>query len=264
MTTETTADTWDAIVIGSGPGGLTTAACLGSAGNKVLVLEAHDLAGGNTQVFRRHHGPDWYEFDVGVHYIGECGPGGLFTTVFNSLGVGARMKFRQLDPDGFDTLMFPDRTVRVPAGWDAYRDRLVEQFPNDRAGIERALDVLRTVAEEGRALPGQDRPTYDLWASRPLSELFNECELSQEAIAVLDHWVGALRELAETDCRLHARDDHQPLHERGLLPRRWWPDDSGSPDRSDRGVRWRGAHTFRRGSCDRRGWPGCGRHAGVR
>jgi len=181
---------WDAIVIGSGPGGLTTAACLGSAGKRVLVLEAHDLAGGNTQVFRRHHGDDWYEFDVGVHYIGECGPGGLFNVLFNSLGVGDRMKFRPLDPDGFDTLMFPDRTFRVPAGWDAYRARLVEEFPSDRAGIEKAIDTLQTVASESRAFPGEERKTWDLWAFRPLSDLFDECELSQQARAVLDHWSG--------------------------------------------------------------------------
>jgi len=185
-----TAETWDAIVIGSGPGGLTTAACLGSAGQRVLVLEAHDLAGGNTQVFRRHHGPDWYEFDVGVHYIGECGPGGLFTAIFNSLGVGERMKFRELDRDGFDTLMFPGITIRVPVGWEAYRDRLVEEFPSDKAGIERAIDTLHTVATEARAFPGEDRKTYDLWALRPLSDLFDECELSAEACAVLDHWSG--------------------------------------------------------------------------
>ena len=69
---------WDAIVVGSGPGGLTTAACLGAAGKRVLVLERHDVAGGNTQVFRRHHGDDWFEFDVGVHYVGEFGPNDFF------------------------------------------------------------------------------------------------------------------------------------------------------------------------------------------
>jgi len=181
---------WDAIVVGSGPGGLTTAACLGSAGKRVLVLERHDVAGGNTQVFRRHHGNDWYEFDVGVHYIGECGPGGLFTNIFHGLGLDDRIRFRELDRDGFDTLSFPDFTFRVPAGWDEYLERLIAQFPNDQAGLERCLGVLRTVAEESRMMFGEDRPTYDQWAWRPLSELFDEGELSAEARAVLDHWSG--------------------------------------------------------------------------
>ena len=141
---------WDAVVVGSGPGGLTTAACLSAAGKRVLVVERHDVAGGNTQVFRRHHGNDWYEFDVGVHYIGECGDGELFTNIFAGLGMGDRMTFRPMDRDGFDTLHFPDFTFRVPAGWDEYRERLVAQFPNDRAGIERCITVLRDVAREAR------------------------------------------------------------------------------------------------------------------
>lgn len=190
MSTSVDNESWDAIVVGSGPGGLITAACLGSAGKRVLVLERHDVAGGNTQVFRRHHGDDWYEFDVGVHYIGECGPNGLLTNVFNGLGLGDRLNFRELDRDGFDTLTFPDFTFRVPAGWDEYRARLIAQFPNDRAGIERCLDVLRNVADEGRLVFGEDRPTFDRWAMRPLSELFRDCELSKQAIAVLDHWSG--------------------------------------------------------------------------
>ena len=37
---------WDAIVIGSGIGGLTTASILAKTGKKILVLEQHDQAGG--------------------------------------------------------------------------------------------------------------------------------------------------------------------------------------------------------------------------
>ncbi|MEZ5371581.1 MAG: NAD(P)/FAD-dependent oxidoreductase [Microthrixaceae bacterium] len=181
---------WDAIVVGSGPGGLTTAACLGAAGKRVLVLERHDVAGGNTQVFRRHHGDDWFEFDVGVHYVGECGPNDFFFKVFEALGVGDRMSFAPLDPDGFDTLMFPDFTFRVPADWAEYERRMVVQFPDEREGIEQAMSILRTVGREGRLLFGEDRPTFDEWATRPLSDLFDHCELSARARAVLDHWSG--------------------------------------------------------------------------
>src|SRR6516225_3415701 len=59
---------WDAIVVGSGIGGLATAALLSRyAGKKVLVLERHYIAGGYTHVFHR----PGYEWDVGLHYVSQ-------------------------------------------------------------------------------------------------------------------------------------------------------------------------------------------------
>ena len=63
------APSYDAIVIGSGMGGLTTAALLSELGWKVCVLEQHYTAGGYTHSFERHG----YEWDPGVHYIGDVG-----------------------------------------------------------------------------------------------------------------------------------------------------------------------------------------------
>ena len=58
---------FDAIVIGSGMGGLSVAALLSRAGKRVLVLERHYTMGGFTHTFRRKQ----YEWDVGVHFVGE-------------------------------------------------------------------------------------------------------------------------------------------------------------------------------------------------
>ena len=58
---------YDAIIIGSGIGGLCSAALLSMKGKKVLVLEKHFKIGGWTHTFRRKN----YEWDVGIHYIGK-------------------------------------------------------------------------------------------------------------------------------------------------------------------------------------------------
>ncbi|TFH27992.1 MAG: FAD-binding protein, partial [Myxococcales bacterium] len=109
---------WDAIVIGSGLGGLSCAAYLCAAGKRTLVLESHYVAGGNSQTFRRAPKGKLYEFDVGLHYIGECGPEGMITRVMRGAGLDGRVNYRELDPDGFSTLIFPDVTFRVPTGWE--------------------------------------------------------------------------------------------------------------------------------------------------
>lgn len=58
---------YDAIIIGSGAGGLTAAVALARAGKKVLVLEQHDRPGGWTHSFTL----EGYRFSPGAHYIGD-------------------------------------------------------------------------------------------------------------------------------------------------------------------------------------------------
>lgn len=188
------AERFDAIVIGSGLGGLTCAATLCAVGCPTLVLERHYVAGGNSQAFRRTIHGKAYEFDVGVHYIGECGPEGCITRIFNSLGLAERVVFRPLDPDGYSTLVFPDFTFRVPASWDLYRKRLLERFPAEAEPLGRVVDVLRQVGEQGRRFQRREfgvealaekAPTFAQWGLRPVTALLAEYGISQQAAAVL-------------------------------------------------------------------------------
>ena len=185
---------WDAIVIGSGLGGLTCAAYLSAVGKRTLVLEAHYVAGGNSQAFRRKTRGRSYEFDVGVHYIGECGPDGAITCILQGLGMAERVVFRPLDPDGFSTLRFPDLEFRVPASWDLYRARLLEAFPQEAEPLGQVVDILRQVGEDGRRFQRREfgiaelaerGPTFLRWGLRPVTELFAEYGISQQASAVI-------------------------------------------------------------------------------
>jgi phytoene dehydrogenase-like protein len=187
-------ESWDAIVIGSGLGGLCAAAYLCGAGRRTLVLEAHYVAGGNSQVFRRKIGDRSYEFDVGIHYLGECGRDGMISSVLHGVGLAERVVFRPLDPDGYSTLVFPDFTFRVPVGWDRYRQRLLETFPDQAAGLGSVVDILHRVGEEGRRLQrgefqmqdaATEAPHFLEWGLRPVTELFSEHGLSPQASAVL-------------------------------------------------------------------------------
>jgi phytoene dehydrogenase-like protein len=185
---------FDAIVIGSGLGGLVTAAYLCAMGRRTLVLEAHYIAGGNSQVFRRKHKGKEFEFDVGIHYIGECDRDGMITRALNGLGLAERVVFRRLDPDGYSTLHFPDLTFRIPFGWDRYRSRLLETFPEEREPLGAVLDVMQEVSgashrlsrgEIGMAELATEAPLFLQAGLRPVTELFAEHRLSQKAAGVL-------------------------------------------------------------------------------
>ena len=187
------AQRWDVIVVGSGLGGLTTAAYLAANGMRTLVLEQYDVVGGCSHVFRRRR---QFEFDVGVHYLGDCGPGGVIPTILRGVGLDQKIEFLPMEREGFDTLVFPELTFRVRAGWDRYLQDLIDVFPEQQRALRRCVGLLRKIAEQAMAA-GVPRGALDLltaplrspalvrWSRRTVADLFGACALSEQAQAVL-------------------------------------------------------------------------------
>ncbi|MEZ4400707.1 MAG: NAD(P)/FAD-dependent oxidoreductase [Kofleriaceae bacterium] len=137
---------WDAIVIGSGLGGLTAAAMLARhAGQRVLVLERHYTAGGFTHTFHR----PGYEWDVGVHYVGDVHrPGSLLRRAFDHLTDGA-LAWADMG-EIYDTIVLGDDRYPLPAGRENFRKAMHGWFPHQAAAIDRYLQLIRETVHASR------------------------------------------------------------------------------------------------------------------
>src|ERR1700691_3534669 len=94
---------YDAIVIGSGMGALTTAAITARLkGWRARVLERHFRAGGFTHDFKR---PGGWEWDVGLHYVGDMEPGSMGRQLFDFVTAGA-VCWNAM-PDLYDRFIYP-------------------------------------------------------------------------------------------------------------------------------------------------------------
>lgn len=137
-------EAYDVAVIGAGMGGLTAAALLARRGYSVLVADMHYVLGGCASVFHRVGKGQGYMFDVGLHYLGDCGATGAIPTMLRGMGI-EDVRFLEMDADGFDTLCFPDFEFRIPRGMEAFRQRLIDFFPHERHGIDRYLRLVEQV-----------------------------------------------------------------------------------------------------------------------
>jgi all-trans-retinol 13,14-reductase len=185
---------WDAIVVGSGPGGLMTALMLARYGDRrVLVLERHYEVGGYTHTFRRKG----YEWDVGVHYIGDVGRNSGTRRMFDFL-TGGRLEWAPM-PEVYDRIYLGDRSWDLVAGRDAFAERMKEYFPAEAVAIDGYLERVRQVLGGSqwffaeKAVPalvawiagGLMRRGFLKLAGRTTRDVLEELTSNQELIAVL-------------------------------------------------------------------------------
>lgn len=152
---------YDAIVIGSGMGGLAFASIMAQLRNwRVLVFERHFKIGGFTHTFTRPGGWSW---DVGLHYVGEMGEGMMGRRLFDFI-TDAGVTWNAM-PDVYDVFVYPNLQVRACKGKTNFRTALIDAFPNERANIEQYFRDLKS------AIRWFNRHVMAMAAPAPLSNL---------------------------------------------------------------------------------------------
>jgi all-trans-retinol 13,14-reductase len=137
-------DTLDAIIIGSGIGGLTAGVILAKAGKKVLVLEQHDQAGGCCHTFI----DKGYEFDVGIHYIGEMRNNTVTRLLVEQITEGQLQWVDLIDEFDVVALGEPGKQQFYPfvaGGREAWKKGMLKHFPNEEEVLDKYLELLKDV-----------------------------------------------------------------------------------------------------------------------
>ncbi|MGD9346906.1 MAG: NAD(P)/FAD-dependent oxidoreductase [Candidatus Aminicenantes bacterium] len=142
-TTHSDGPEFDAIIIGSGLGGLSCAAAFARQGFKALVIEQHHTPGGYSTTFKR---PGGFVFDVSLH----------------STTVGERDGIHNLIP-GFPEIedvefvphhdlyrvIYPEHDIRVPMkDLPAYIETLCGHFPEEKKGIAELFKDMQGLLED--------------------------------------------------------------------------------------------------------------------
>lgn len=165
---------YDAIIIGSGMGGLTTAAKLVARGCRVVVLEKYIIPGGSAGHFERNG----FTFDVGssmMFGMGHEGTTNLITKALAAVGkrlptvpdptqIHYHLPASPAHPDGLQ--------VKVWRDYEEFLRELGDRFPAERAGIRSFYDECWRVfnALNSLELKSLEEPRYLLgeFVKRPV------------------------------------------------------------------------------------------------
>ena len=127
---------YDAIIIGSGIGGLVCGCYLSKAGMKVLIVEQHHKPGGCCTSFKR----GGFAFDAAPQCFGLFRKDGVARKILEDFKIGEQLSIRRPDPS--DTIIAPDYRISF---WNDFEKTIVDfqaAFPGEKGSIEKFFRLL--------------------------------------------------------------------------------------------------------------------------
>ena len=132
---------WDAIIIGSGMGGMAAAAALSKLNHKVLLLEQYQTLGGLTHSFSM----EGFSWDAGIHYLNCVAPEDRERHILDWLS-DSPIKFISMGSI-YDNLHIGDAApLSLSRPYEAQERDLKDRFPDEAKAIGAWIAALR----EGR------------------------------------------------------------------------------------------------------------------
>ncbi|WP_270045773.1 phytoene desaturase family protein [Solirubrobacter ginsenosidimutans] len=141
-----THEAYDAVVAGSGIGGMLTAALLSAAGRRVLVAEAQGAPGGYVHSFQR--GP--YTLDPAAHLVVDPP---MFSRLLEHLGVRDEVTF--LDPGDFFSVSLPGLQMHAPLGLEPFIESFEAALPEQAEQIRAFWEAAAQIHRDAHELPSR-------------------------------------------------------------------------------------------------------------
>ncbi len=148
-------ESYDAVVVGAGIGGLTCGAFLARAGMRVLVLEQHSKIGGYAHAFTRRG----YRFESGIHSV-PLSPDSIIMHLLRLLGADRHIV--TVEQPSMYRFQTPAGAYRVPMRYDDIVEQLSSDFPREKANLKRLIaDIDHVYETVGRVLLGFEQRFVD-------------------------------------------------------------------------------------------------------
>ncbi len=189
---------FDALIIGSGIGGLSMGIILSLLHFRVAVIEKNSLPGGLMRSYQR----DGLDCPLGIHYFGSFGKGEALRRMCDYLGVTEGMAVERMGQDGpIDRYLFDDFTFDLPEGLDAFADSLEQAFPDERQSIAKIMKNIRIMAEiqNSFAFLSPSPSSLDMDLFEPLGTYLTKMHCSpklRNVLGVASRWMG----MSESEC----------------------------------------------------------------
>jgi phytoene dehydrogenase-like protein len=140
---------YDAIIVGGGIAGLTSATYLARAGKKILLIEKNHELGGLVNSFER----DGFVFDAGVRAILDAG---IIRTMLKDLNIHLELVPSKV------TVGIEDRIINIEdrSSINEYRDLLISLYPDSTDDINKFIASMRKIMKLLDVLYGVENPVF--------------------------------------------------------------------------------------------------------